>query len=201
MTIETDHKPSVCWILNVLTSYNQDIIWRWQDSCMTWNMFQENCFIMLTYCHVHLYHYHRWMIYRGCARTIMTYVCTLATVATAPFWVSNMMYSNYYSQLDVAVQSHYSAILALLCRIQDPYLHQTSTSDSLMEWQHWPEVEYADIYNYLVATPTAYTQDQLKAYISLDAYNFFANGRVANVSVTSVPRVGSYLIWAKVCHS
>ena len=112
-----------------------------------------------------------------------------------------MMYSNYYSQLDVAAQSHYSAILALLCRIQDPYLHQTSTSDFLMEWQHWPEVEYADIYNYLVATPSAYTQDQLKAYISLDAYNFFANGRVANVSVTSVPRVGSYLIRAKVCHS
>ena len=26
VTIETDHKPSVCRIVNVLTSYNQDII-------------------------------------------------------------------------------------------------------------------------------------------------------------------------------
>ena len=157
VTIETDHKPSVCWILNVLTSYNQDIIWRWQDSCMSWNMFQENCFIMPTYCHVNHYHYHRWMIYRGCARTITTYVCVLATIATTPFWVSDTMYSNYYSQLDVDAQSRYSAKLALLGRIQDPYLHQTPISDSIMEWQHWPEVEYADIYNYLVATPSAYT--------------------------------------------
>ena len=41
----------------------------------------------------------------GCARTIMTHVCTLATVATVPFWVSDAMYSNYNSQLDVAAQS------------------------------------------------------------------------------------------------
>ena len=112
-----------------------------------------------------------------------------------------VMYSNYYSQIDVAVQSCYNAKLALLGGIQDPYLHPTPTSDSIVEWQHWPEVEYADIYNYLVATPSAYTQDQLKAYKSLDAYNFFANGWVANVLVASVPRVGSYLIRAKVRHS
>ena len=80
-----------------------------------------------------------------------------------------------------AAQSCYRAKLALLGGIQDPYLQQTPTSNSLVEWQHWPEVEYPDIYHYLVAIPGAYTQDQLKAYKSLDAYNFFVNGYVAYV--------------------
>ena len=103
---------------------------------------------------------------------------TLVTVATTPFQVSNTMSSWYYSELDDAAQSRYRAKLVLLGGIQDPYLQQTPTSDSLVEW---PEVEYPDIYNYLVAIPSAYTQDQLKAYKSLNAYNFFVNGYGANM--------------------
>ena len=70
-----------------------------------------------------------------------------------------------------------------------------------MDWQHWPNVEYGDIYHYLVTTHSTYTQDQLKSYKSLDAYNFFVNGWIANITVASVPRANSYLVRAKVRHS
>ena len=57
-------------------------------------------------------------------------------------------------------------------------------------------------FNYLVATPSLYTQDQLKAYKSLDAYNLFVNGWVSNVSVVSLASCpGTFLALAQVKHS
>ena len=40
----------------------------------------------------------------------------------------------------------------------------------------WPPVHYGDISNYLVNTPGQYTVESLRAYKSLDGYNFFVSG-------------------------
>ena len=57
-------------------------------------------------------------------------------------------------------------------------------------------------FNYLVATPSLYTQDQLKAYKSLDAYNFYVNGWVSDISVVSLAsRPGAFLALVQVKHS
>ena len=71
-----------------------------------------------------------------------------------------------------------------------------------IDWQLWPEVEYPDIYNFLIAAPSLYTGDSLKAYKSLDAYNYYTSGWIDNVMVFTIPSCpGTYLITARVKHS
>ena len=52
----------------------------------------------------------------------------------------------------------------------------TNNSSSSVDWYEGPEVTYADIYNFLINTTSYCTREQLKAYKSLDGYNFFVNG-------------------------
>jgi len=42
-----------------------------------------------------------------------------------------------------------------------------------IEWMEWPDVTYAEVYDYLVLTVSFYTRDQIKAKKNLDDYNFF----------------------------
>uniref|UniRef100_A0A1X7VAJ5 SWIM-type domain-containing protein n=1 Tax=Amphimedon queenslandica TaxID=400682 RepID=A0A1X7VAJ5_AMPQE len=51
----------------------------------------------------------------------------------------------------------------------------------------WPPVEYGCIYTYLIETPGPYTKEKMKAYNSLDAYNFYINGWVQTVFLFSFP--------------
>ena len=64
----------------------------------------------------------------------------------------------------------------------------------------WPDVTYAEVYDYLVLTASFYTRDQIKAKKSLDGYNFFANGWLNSVTVLSVGN-GNYLFLSTVKHS
>ncbi len=59
--------------------------------------------------------------------------------------------------------------LGLLGGLEDPYLHSERIISE--DWQNWPAVEYPDVYNFLIQTPSLYTGESLKAYKSLDAYN------------------------------
>ena len=45
----------------------------------------------------------------------------------------------------------------------------------------FPNITSPDIVNYLVFRPSAITHDQLKAYKSLESYNFFMSGWVRDV--------------------
>ena len=62
----------------------------------------------------------------------------------------------------------------MLGGLADPYLEKSRSDNTCasIDWQMWLEVKYPDIYNFLIATPSFYTGDSLKAYKSLDAYNF-----------------------------
>ena len=49
------------------------------------------------------------------------------------------------------------------------------------EVQRLPDLCFADIFNYLINTPSDYIKENLKAYKSLEAYNFFVCGHVHDV--------------------
>ena len=115
---------------------------------------------------------------------------------------SALSYSTYYNELDKIAKERYREKLQKLGDLADPYLERSRGDHTSIDWQLWPEVEYPDIYNFLIATPSLYTGDCLKAYKSLDAYNYYASGWVDNVKVFTIPsRPGTYLITARVKHS
>ena len=71
-----------------------------------------------------------------------------------------------------------------------------------VEWVDWPSVCYGDIYNYLISTPSKYTHKMLNAYKSMDLYNFFMNGWINNILVTSIDSSSNrYIYTATVKHS
>ena len=86
--------------------------------------------------------------------------------------------------------------------VDDPYTIPLSTQSSNHS-EKWPDVEYPDIYNYLVNTRSPYTKDMLKAYISLEGYKYFTAGWVSNATFQELP--GSVpvkvILTAKVKHS
>ena len=88
-------------------------------------------------------------------------------------------FSYYYLTLEEEPQARYREKLAMLGKMKDPYFTiNHASSEESMDWQTWPSVEYPDIYNYFVATPSSYTKQELKAYKSLEGYNYFVDGWV-----------------------
>ena len=69
--------------------------------------------------------------------------------------------------------------MELVGALEDPYERGIVSVD----WNNWPQVEYPDIYSYLIQTPSIYTGESLKAYKSLEAYNLFINGWVEDITV------------------
>ena len=114
--------------------------------------------------------------------------------------------SQYFCELAGEAKKRYEDKMKLIGCAQDPYYHLENPKakvDGILEWNHWPNVSYADVCNYLILTPSLYTHEQLKAYKSLDGYNFNANGWVNDVNVTSVQlsRSKNFVATALVKHS
>ena len=60
-------------------------------------------------------------------------------------------------------------------RFPDPYnLREDQLVDDVLKW---PNVEYGNLYNYLIKTPGPFTEESIDAYKSLEAYNFFYCGQ------------------------
>lgn len=90
-------------------------------------------------------------------------------------------YSDYYKQLEDSVKKRYNDKLdSINIGVDDPYTFSPGQSDAV------PNIEYPDIYNFLINTPSPYTKEELKAYKSLDGYKYLLAGWVGDLSVHPV---------------
>ena len=55
-----------------------------------------------------------------------------------------------------------------------------------------PDITWADIYNYPINTPSLYTNENLKAYKFLEAYNFFVSGHVHDVAYHGINNLSEF---------
>ncbi len=55
-------------------------------------------------------------------------------------------------------------------------------------------MEYGDIYNYLIDSKGRYTKESLKAFKSLEAYNYFVSGHVRTVYLYEPSEQSKYVI-------
>ena len=65
----------------------------------------------------------------------------------------------------------------MLCSEQDPVVTLDTYEISDERWKDdvrlWPPVEFGEIYTYLVDTPGQFTREKMRAYKSLDAFNYY----------------------------
>ena len=86
----------------------------------------------------------------------------------------------YRETLALEERKSYDERLKLFENI-DPYnVSNFLFSDSM---ELWPEIEFPGIANYLLFSTSGYTKEQLKAYNSLDAYEYFVAGWVRCIFV------------------
>ena len=87
--------------------------------------------------------------------------------------------SEYCKRLAPKDREEYIQKLTLSNGVQlpDPY--------AITEWDYdrrkWPDLQWPDIHNYLIEKPSVYTKEKIRAYKSLDAYQFVLNGHVQGV--------------------
>lgn len=86
-----------------------------------------------------------------------------------------MANNSYYSSLPNPEKKRYEKKVELISKEKysnsvDPY---EISDDWIDDISLWPPVEYGDIHNYLIETPGPYTREKLRAYKSLDAYNYY----------------------------
>ena len=98
-------------------------------------------------------------------------------------------FSKYVLELDSVSRERYESKLTLFnggFKIPDPY--SITESEWSLDMTKWPPVEYADLYNYFINTPGIYTKEALKAYKSLEGYDYFVSGHVHEVFMTEINR-------------
>ena len=102
---------------------------------------------------------------------------------------------DYVAKLEPDVRLRYHAKTA--CIGCDPYSLDKSGFSS--DWKTFPDVEYPDIYNYLINRVSSYTHEQLRSYKSLEAYRLFHDGYVRDVEHKTIN--GLAVVRSKVMHS
>ncbi|CAC5420381.1 unnamed protein product [Mytilus coruscus] len=109
--------------------------------------------------------------------------------------------STYANSLSVEAKQRYSTKLLYNTgtkSLPDPYaIAEKWSSDP----STWPDLTFGDIYLYLIDTPSIYTKESMKAYKSLDAYNYVVSGHVQVVFSHPVDDCPFMVLKAKVTPS
>lgn len=92
--------------------------------------------------------------------------------------------SEYFKSLDTENQIQYQKKLKLSDGTQLP--DPLSLNDWKSDVRLLPDIGWGDLNNYLINTPSVFTQQSLKAYKSLEAYNFFVCGHVQDVYYNNI---------------
>ena len=106
---------------------------------------------------------------------------------------ASVAFSEYYAGLTGPAKTRYREKV-LTCGF-DPYmLKKSECSEDLADY---PSVEYPDIVNYLVLQTSWITGQQMKAYKSMDAYNFFVSGWVNIIFTKPVAGTDKVVVTAR----
>lgn len=116
--------------------------------------------------------------------------------------------STYFKSLFGADKARYLQKLCQLFRRSNSDSNSFCDEDPFLEecwkWSNktddWPLLEFGQIYAYLIDSHGLFTQQTLKAYKSLEAYNFFASGWV-QPCFHRTTAAGMHVIKAKVLRS
>ena len=87
---------------------------------------------------------------------------------------------DYRESLTAESKKNYDEKLKFTAGI-DPYSVSASFYSQSMD--EWPEIEFLDIVNYLLFTTSRFTKEQLKAFKSLQSYQYFVAGWVRSIFV------------------
>lgn len=102
---------------------------------------------------------------------------TIPDVAMTSGWSE----SDYFKSLSKEDKQAYKEKLQLKngTNLPDPFgIERSNWRDDV---SLLPDVGWGDIHTYLVDTPSPFTNESLKAYKSLEAYNYFICGHVQDV--------------------
>ena len=93
----------------------------------------------------------------------------------------------YFNGLSTTDKEHYVKKLTLNngTILPDPY--EVTNEKLLSDVTLLPDIAFADISFYLIETPSEFTRDKIRAYKSLEAYNFFVSGHVQDVFIHKLP--------------
>ena len=94
---------------------------------------------------------------------------------------------SYFGSLSQAAKKRYQKKLQLVGLSTCPYeLPPQAWKDDVTQW---PKIEFPDIVLYLIDTPGEFTREKLKAYKSLEAYNYYVSGWVGTCVVHTISEV------------
>ena len=106
--------------------------------------------------------------------------------------------TKYRDSLDSTSLKRYLSKIKIIQSV-DPYDLQDNLFDT--DFENWPDFGFPDIYIYLVQSKSSYTSEQLKAYKSLQSYNYYVSGFVSSLSRYHFKGLGLSVFKCRVKHS